>query len=111
MKKYINNLSATSNGHFTEFYTWDDLTKSEQNYQAEFANYDYDDSESLTNGKFIKTSNSIYFIGDFILNNGSWVNLPDYTIHNLCGVHYNDYSLAIELNDNDGSYRIWHIRE
>ena len=66
MKKNINNLSATSNGKFVEFYTWDDLTKSEQIYQQEFANYDYDDDTELICGKFIKTSHSIYYLGDFI---------------------------------------------
>ena len=110
MKKNINNLSATSNGKFVEFYTWDDLTKSEQIYQREFANYDYDDDTDLISGKFIRTSHSVEYLGDFIMTNSSWVNLPDYAENDLCGVLQDDYSLAIELDDCD-SYRIWHIRE
>jgi len=111
MKKNINNLSATSNGKFVEFYTWDDLTKSEQIYQQEFANYDYDDDTELICGKFIKTSHSIYYLGDFIMTNSSWVNLPDYAENDLHGVHYTDYNLALELHDYEDSYRIWHIGE
>jgi len=108
MKKIIDKLEATSNGKFVEFYTWDDLTKSEQEYQREFANYDQDNDTDLITGKFIKANNQVYYLGDFILTNSSWINLPDYAENDLCGVHYDNYSLAIEL-DNENSYRIWHI--
>ena len=111
MKKIIDKLEATSNGKFVEFYTWDDLTKSEQNYQLEFANYDQDNDTDLITGNFIKANNQVYYLGDFIMTNSSWVSLPDYAVNDLCGVHYDNYNLAIEINDNDGSYRIWHIRE
>ena len=105
---------ATSNNQFYEFYTWDDLTSKEQADMIEYANYTEESyngvPDDLACGQFIKTGNSVYYIGDFLSTNSGFVSLPDYYNKGIHGVLHSDYNLGIELY-NDESYRIWHIRQ
>ncbi len=110
MKMNLNNeLLATSNGRFYEFYTWDDLSKTEQNEQLEYANYNDDDPGELHTGQFVRTTRRVYFLDDFMSTDSSWVRLPEYNEHGIHGVLYNDYTTWIEISD-DNYYRLWYVR-